>query len=335
MMLLAAVGTIIFGLAESYTGLMVGRFLIGVGVAACLNAAFKALAGVFPLQRLPLVNGLVMAIGGMGGVVVGTPLNWLLQFSDWRLISIVIAGLTVVVAGAIWMGGKGPARMTRPHTTIGEQVRGTRDILSSARFWQAASLSVMSGGVFYAVQTLWLAPFLIEARHLSLDQTAAMVSVLGLAMVGGNVLLGAAARVVERWGLSLFHFTGVCMVIFLLVQALVLANWPVPQALLWIAYGLFGSASILSYAVMAERFPHSMLGRVGTSLTLMTFLLIFACQVGVGWILSFWEPLADGSYPPIAHQVAWGILLALQVLSAIWYFWPMATPVPPQQTQSP
>ncbi len=328
MMLLAAVGTVIFGLAQDYAGLMLGRILIGIGVAACLNAAFKALAGVFPLRRLPFVNGLVMAIGGLGGVVVGTPLNWLLQFSDWRVISISIAGVTVLVAAAIWLGGRGPAPLAthRPHLL--EQVRGTRDILVSARFWQAASLAVMTSGVFYAVQSLWLAPFLMEARGMSVDRTAALVSILGLAMVTGNVLLGAAARMVERFGLTLFQFAGGCMVIFLLVQLVVLLGWPVPAVLLWVAYGLFGSASILSYAVMAERFPHSMLGRVGTSLTLMTFLLIFLCQVGVGWILSFWQPMADGNYPPQAHLVAWGTLLALQVLAAIWYFWPMATPLP-------
>ena len=84
MLLFAALGIGVFGAAHSLGVMMVGRLLIGVGVSVCLGAAFKALAQYFPAPRLPLMNGLVMAIGGLGGVVVGSPLTWVLSFASWR-----------------------------------------------------------------------------------------------------------------------------------------------------------------------------------------------------------------------------------------------------------
>jgi len=51
------------------------------------------------------------------------------------------------------------------------------------------------------------------------------------------------------------------------------------------------------------------------------FMMIFACQVGIGAILDLW-PNQGGHYPPQAHQAAWGVLLALQAAAAVWYFWP-------------
>src|ERR1700760_4109224 len=85
-LLFAALGIWVFGAAHSLGMMMVGRLLIGVGVSVCLGAAFKALAQHFPAPRLPLMNGLVMAIGGSGGVMVGSPLTWVLGFSNWRAV---------------------------------------------------------------------------------------------------------------------------------------------------------------------------------------------------------------------------------------------------------
>lgn len=325
MMTIAAVGTVVFGLAEGLAGLLVGRALVGIGVSVCLGSALKALAQVFPLSRLPLINGLVMAVGGMGGVFVGTPLIWLLEWTDWRSVSVSLAFLTVVVAAMIWFGGRSPIALPRQRPSLVEQWRGTLQIMTDASFWQLASLSVVTGGVFYAVQSLWVAPFLQEVGGHTATSSAALVSMLGAAMVGGNILLGWMARYMERLGVSLYWFSGICMVLYLLVQLLVLLRLPLPDWALWCAYGVFGSSSILSYAVMAGFFPYHMLGRVSTTVTLLMFLTIFLFQAGIGWVVALWPAAADGTYPPAAHVTAWSVLLAIQVAGAIWYFWPTAT----------
>src|SRR5580692_6981120 len=87
-LLFAALGIWVFGAAQSLGVMMVGRLLIGVGVSVCLGAAFKALAQHFASARLPLMNGLVMAIGGFGGVMVGSPLTWVLGFASWRSVCV-------------------------------------------------------------------------------------------------------------------------------------------------------------------------------------------------------------------------------------------------------
>lgn len=322
MMWLAAAGTIVFGLGHTLPELMLGRALIGIGVAVCLGATFKALALVVPLAQLPLVNGLVMAVGGLGGAVVGTPLDTLLEHVDWRTVSIWLALPTVLVSLLIWFGARAPEAPAAQRATLREQWDGTVQIMRDGRFWQAASLPIITGGVFYAVQSLWVAPFLREVGGHSGASAAGMVSLLAIAMVGGNVLLGSTARWVERAGMPLYTFAGVCMSLYLVVQLALILQWPVSEVVLWALYGVFGSSSILSYAIMAARFPYSMLGRVSTTLTLVMFLMIFLCQAGVGWVVSWWSPLADGTYPAVAHQVAWSVLLGLQALGAVWYFWP-------------
>src|SRR5690606_19236585 len=133
-----AAGTIVFGLAQTLPQLLLGRALIGVGVSVCLGAAFKALAQVLPIARLPLVNGFVMAVGGMGGVAVGTPLSALLESVPWRTLGIWLAGPTVFVSLMIWFGTRAPDSSPGQRTSLSEQWRGTLRILGDATFWQAA-----------------------------------------------------------------------------------------------------------------------------------------------------------------------------------------------------
>ncbi|KVG56909.1 hypothetical protein WS98_17215 [Burkholderia territorii] len=320
MLLFAAAGAAVFGVAHDLGTMMAGRLLIGVGVSVCLGAAFKALAQHFPVGRLPLVNGLVMAVGGLGGVAVGSPLTWLLGMTSWRVICGGLAVLTIAVAAAIGFGAP-EAEQPRHQGGLVSQFKGTWHILGSGAFWKISSFSIVTQGVFYAMQSLWVGPYLRDVAGFDAQHAARLVSVLGFAMMAGCVGFGAAARVLERRGVSVQAFCGVGMALFVATQVAIIARVSLPPGVLWAAYGMFGGVGILTYAVLARHFPAHLIGRANTTLTLVIFVLIFAFQIGIGAVLSHW-PAIDGRYPAVAHVTAWSVLLALQLASAVWYAWP-------------
>src|SRR3989440_787762 len=69
----AAAGALVFGLARDMATLSVGRALIGLGVSAGLMGAIKAFTLWFPLSRLATLNGIYLAIGGIGGLSATAP----------------------------------------------------------------------------------------------------------------------------------------------------------------------------------------------------------------------------------------------------------------------
>ncbi|MDQ0391519.1 MFS transporter [Labrys monachus] len=320
MLLLAAAGIAVFGQAHGLGAMMLGRLLIGVGVSVCLGGAFKALAQAFPIRQIPLVNGLVMAVGGLGGVAVGSPLSWLLTVTDWRTICLGLAGATIAVSLALWFGAPDPGEPQRQGSIAG-QLKGTRHILGSAAFWKIASFSCITQGVFYSMQSLWVGAYLRDVAGLDAAHAAGFVSIIGFAMMAGCVGFGALARALERVGLSVNAFCGIGMALFVVDQLLIMLGAPLPMPVLWIAYGIFGGTGILSYAVLAEHFPAHMIGRANTTLTLVLFLLIFGFQLGVGALLNRW-PVQAGHYPPAAHLTAWTVLVLLQLAGAVWYCLP-------------
>jgi predicted MFS family arabinose efflux permease len=323
-MLIAAAGALAFSRADDLGAMMVGRFLIGVGVSACLGGAFKATAQHFAVGQLTFVNGIVMAAGGMGGIAVGAPLSWLLSVTGWRSVGTGIAVLTAAAAAAIWVGA--PSKQeAHPHTSLIDQFKGTWHILSSRAFWKLGAFSGLTQSVFYAMQSLWVGPYLRDVALAGVPGAAAraatLVSVLGAAFIAGNLGFGALARALERRGVSVYLSSGVTMLSFVVVQAMIAARVPLPETVLWAAYGALGGMGILTYAVLAEHFPARLLGRVNTSFTLVIFLAIFALQVAIGAALGRW-PMHDGHYASAAHRTVWAVLVAMQVAAAIWYFAP-------------
>ncbi|MGF6723627.1 putative MFS family arabinose efflux permease [Paraburkholderia sp. GAS41] len=332
MLLFAAAGIGVFGAAHSLGMMMFGRLLIGVGVSVCLGAAFKALVQHFEAPRLPLMNGLVMAVGGLGGVAVGSPLTWVLTFASWRAVCVALGVLTIVVALALWFLAP-QVRDSHRQASLGTQFKGTWHILKSPAFWKIASFSVVTQGVFYAMQSLWVGAWMRDVMGLAPREAAAQVSILGFAMMAGCVGFGAAARGLEKRGISLYAFCGIGMALFVVTQLLIMFGAPLPAGLLWAAYGIFGGTGILSYAVLARHFPAHLIGRGNTTLTLIIFLLIFGFQIGVGAVLSLW-PATAGHYPASAHLTAWGILVVFQIASAIWYVLPSRVLAKPAHLQA-
>src|SRR5262245_54910223 len=98
LLMLAAAGAITFAHASSLTGLLIGRGLIGFGVAGGLMAGLKAIVEWFPKNRLPLVNGAFIALGAAGAVTATAPVEWMLGWTDWRGLFLMLAAATAAVS---------------------------------------------------------------------------------------------------------------------------------------------------------------------------------------------------------------------------------------------
>ncbi|MFM0348159.1 MFS transporter [Paraburkholderia sp. RL17-347-BIC-D] len=326
LMLVAAAGAMLSGLTHSFGVMLAGRLLIGVGVSACLGGAFKATSQHFPTGQLTFVNGIVMAAGGVGGIVVGSPLTWLLSVVDWRTITVGLAATTAVTAAAVWLFAP-PAYDKAQGATFAEQFAGTWQVLRSHAFWKLAAFSGLTQGVFYAMQSLWVGAFLRDvvfaraSTQVAASRSAAIISVLGMAFIVGNIAFGAWARLVQKRGVSVYVFSGIAMVLFVLTQLAIALRAPLPEPVLWAAYGAFGGTGVLTYSVLANHFPARLIGRVNATFTLVIFLTIFVLQAAIGAVLAR-VPTSVGHHLAVDHQYVWIVLAVLQSCTGIWYFLP-------------
>ena len=97
-LLFAAAGAGVFARAEGLTGLMLGRALIGVGVATALMASLKAIVLWFPKDRIAFANGCVVMLGALGAVTATVPAEPLVHALGWRGLFAMLAIATAGVA---------------------------------------------------------------------------------------------------------------------------------------------------------------------------------------------------------------------------------------------
>ncbi len=315
LLLFAAAGAGLFAVSSNAAELILGRGLIGLGVSACLMASFKAFVVWFPATRLPAVNGWVLAAGGLGALVATAPVEAALRLTDWRGLFVILAGLSFAVAAALlWAvperGGGAASESWRA------QWREVGGIFRSPVFWRIAPASVLSQASFLAIQGLWAGPWLRDVS--GLDQVAAADGLfwIAAAMVAGFLGLGQLTYRLSRLGVPPLGVATGGMALFMLVQLALLTGWG-PWLPLWVLFGFFGASGVLTYAILSQSFPPALAGRVNTALNLLVFVAAFAGQWGMGAIINGW-PLDGGGYADSGYRWAFGLALALQVLTWVW-----------------
>ena len=318
MLIFAALGALIFSMAESLSGLILGRLLIGFGVSACLMASFKAYVLWFPPDRLPLMNGLQMVAGGLGAMSATVPLRTALEFTDWRGVFLILSGLTLFSALVLWLvypekeGSTGPVPMKK-------QLEGLKTVLTSRPFLAIAPLVMFSQSAQMAIQGLWAKPWLRDVAGLDEAECANHLMWMMAAMMAGFFLLGLLSeRLYQARKISPVTVGVSAMSVFIVLQLLMALGWTAQPMLLMTAFSFFATAGILPYAGLSQIFPKDLSGRVSTSLNLTVFLGAFAVQWGLGEIISLW-PTEGKGYAPESYGAAFGSLAVLQLFGLLWF----------------
>jgi MFS family permease len=319
LLVVAAAGAWVFAVSSSLTGLVVGRGLIGLGVSACLMAAFKAFVIWFPRQQLPFVNGLQMAAGGLGALAASVPVQAALAVTDWRGIFMILAVLTLVVAAALFLVV--PEKHTSdPPLAWGRQIQGMGRVFTSMTFWRMAPWATISQGSALAIHSLWAGPWLRDVAGLERPAVAAVLSRVALAMIVGFIVIGTIAERLSRRGVRPMSVAAAGMGLFMIVLAALIAQVTAGTTPLWIAFGFLGTSGIVVYAALSQDFPAQMAGRVNTALNLLVLVTAFAFQWGIGAVINLWPVSSGGSYAPAGYRAAFIIVLGLQVLTVGWYW---------------
>lgn len=319
LLLFAAAGAFVFARAETLGGLMLGRALIGLGVSACLMAAFKAFTLWFAPERLPLVNGIQMISGGIGALAATTPVELALQVTDWRGVFLLLAALTVAAAVCVFLVVPEKAG-SHSGESLHEQLAGIRQVFTSRTFWTVAPWAVTAQAAYLSIAGLWAGPWLRDIANYDRMAVANTLMGLSLAMIIGYFAFGALADRLARRGIRPMTIAAAGMLMFLAIQGLLVSQTTGFTMSLWVLFGFFGTSCILPYAVLSQSFPRHLSGRANTGLNLLVFVAAFAAQWMIGLIINLWPQTVTGGYSAAGYSSGFGVIVALQVVSAAWYF---------------
>ncbi len=322
LLLLAALGAAVFAIGSNLGHLVIGRALIGFGVAGGLMAAMKAIALWLPKERWALANGVFMTAGGLGALAATLPVELAMEHAHWTVLFWGLAGLTVAASAMIFLMVPERPGEAKQASSLASQLRECGTLLKDVRFWRIAPVSIIGMGSGMSIQGLWAGPYLRDVGGVDRADTAQLLFVLAAALTAGFTLTGIAADRLQKRGIPLSRTMTWGVVFYAVVLAAMASALAPTSPLLWIAFGILGNTTVLAYPILSSQFALEQAGRVNTLLNGVVFAFAFIAQAGMGWLIDLWPRTANGNYPAEAYQWTFGLVLALLLLTLGWFLLP-------------
>jgi MFS family permease len=316
LLLATAMGAGVFASAQSLAGLMLGRALIGLGVATALMAGLKAVVLWIPLPRIAVANGCLVTLGALGAVTATIPADHLIGAFGWRGVFVLLGFLTLLCAALIYF--------VVPEPSAGNPARSLDNranlstIYSDPRFWRLAPLSASCIGTSWALQGLWAAPWLTDVEGYDRDAVVRYLFIMALVTSASAILLGLAADHLRRRNVKTEILLTATLSFFIVIQLALVLRWPVPSWLIWSFIAATGATTVLTYTILPRYFPKEASARANAALDLLHVGTAFMLQWLIGVVIGRW-PNAGESYPPEAYQTAFAVPLVLEIAALLWF----------------
>ena len=319
----AVAGAALSAASTSFGMLLAGQVLIGIGCAPAFLVCTVFIARHMPPQRFAAISGLAMSVGGIGLLLTGTPLAWLIEVSSWRMGFWVLAGWGVLAWVLIWALVHEPAHPAdagRKKESVRQALAGFGALFTLPHTWGILLLASVGYASFVSLRGLWLGPLLIERHGFSLVQSGNVALVMSLVSLAGPPLFGRfdpgpATR--RRW------ITGFTWLVAGLFAAFSFSQSAVIDVAAPIVIGLLSGFMILQYADVRAAYPAAMTGRALSVFTMAMFMGVATMQWFTGIVASAAQ--ARGLDPFTAVLATIAALLALGALAFVWL------PRPPAQ----
>lgn len=325
LMLLAAAGSLVFSMGQSFGALALGRALIGAGMAGVLMGTYTTFSRWFSPARFATASSLVVAVGALGAITTGTPLAWFDQAVGWR--TVFLWGAVGVLGSALFIV---IAVRNRPdevrssggrHRAEGASTGGPGgygEIFRDRRFRRIAALNFMTVGTFLSMQGLWSGPFLFDALRLSQVAAGNLITLAALGGLCGYLTCGWLA---DRFGAQRVAVFGASVFVAAQLGLVVtgLTRWQGLAYPTYLAFGFGGAYNIVLMAHTRRVFPEELMGRAVSAVNLFGIGGTALLQWSMGMLIGLFGRDAGGHYPAEAYVLAFSLTGLGGLLALVWY----------------
>ena len=293
---LGTIGTWMFAASRSMTTAFVGRILIGAGLSGIFIPGVKMITMLYDADRFASVNGLFLALGNAGAVLGTAPMAWLASAAGWRGSFDIIGVLLIVLTVMCWFVSRAQKSRVTDCTPrgAGGTLAAVKVFARDRNLWLVSLFMFARYGSQSAFQSLWGIPHIMSAHHVSREQAAAAVMMIGVGYIVNAPLVGwvadrlsrrsgnafQARRSILAWTTGAYALTWIPIVFFpgrLSIGAL--------YALLF-TMGLGASSGGLGFAIVKDQYPPEAAGSATSAVNIMSIIGAAAIPPIVGVLIN-------------------------------------------------
>ena len=315
------------GMVNSFLGLGVARFLLGLGEGGGFPASAKVVAEWFPVKERSFAFG-IFNTGSSLGAVIAPPIVALIVLNlDWRWVFFITGGMGLVWAFFWFRLYQLPAKSkllgaeekeyieeNLPVETKEEKSIKWIDLFRYKETWGLVLAKFLSDAAWYFF-IFWLPKYLGDIRGLNIQEIGYYAWIPYAAAGGGSFIGGWISSFLLKKNFSLNQSRKIALGIAtaLMPASLLIAESPLGIAIVFFCMAMFGHQffSTMMQTLTADLYPSSVVGSVAGLVGAAGSLGGVVFNFLVGLILTQY------SYPPVfiitglLHPVAFLTILLL------------------------
>lgn len=331
---LAGVGALMTGFATDFWMVVVGRVIIGIGVAVIYIPIMRVLALWYRRNEFASLSGMLLLVGNVGAIAATVPLTILLDsLGGWKAVFLLLAAITFIIALLCWIIVKDhPSEMGFPSIEeivseeTGEPIKeSTSEKIpmgqalkmtfgSGLKFWSLAIWFFFMYGSIMVYQGLQAGAFYNAVYGWGKTDYSILLMMVGIGMIFGCPLAGILSDKILKSRKKVLMigtviYTAVWAVIWLTAGEM---DSIIGYAVINFLFGFFGGFFVVSYAQIKELYPISIVGTSTAALNLFPF-AGGAILMQVSGMLVKDKTLAQ-------FQTLWLIMFACMILATVCAF---------------
>ena len=313
-LLIAIIGTIAFALAKSFSGLLISRVLIGVGVSACLMGPLTGYRIWFADEYQQRANAWMLMVLSMGFVFSTLPVQILLPIIGWRWIFGLIAILILVI---IFLTLLFIPKWENEVKNQEEKSGSLSDVWNNKFFRSTIPLGLFNYGGMVAVQTLWAGPWMVRVAGYNPLESATGLFWINVTMLFAFFIFGYILPKITKLGFETIKLMKIGLPISYLSLIIIIVSGENAGAIHFTIYLLTSIVLTLTQPAVALSFPTSLAGKSLTSFNLLIFVGTFIMQWGIGLIIDFCIYL--GKEEVQSFKISFTVYLIICIFSYLYF----------------
>ena len=316
-LLIALIGIISFALAKSFSGLLISRILIGVGVSACLMAPLTGYRIWYAENQQQRANSWMLMVASLGFLSSTLPVQLLLPSFGWRWIFGGIALLTLLSILLMLLFIPNWNLNKNRVLENSEKTGSLSDVWKNRFFISVIPMGLFNYGGLMAIQTLWAGPWMIRVSGYTPLESATGLFWINVTMLISFFLWGYFLPKINSIGFSATRILKLGLPVGFLVMLTIILLGPKAGAFyitMFILSSIF--LSVTQPAVGLSFAGHSA-GKALTSFNLLIFAGTFVMQWLMGFVIDTVKSL--GYSEIFAFKSAFSVFLILSIISYIFF----------------
>ena len=315
LLLIALVSTISFAFAKSFTGLLISRFFIGVGVAACLMGPLTGYRVWFEDKYQQRANSWMLMVASFGFVISTLPVQILLPVIGWRFIFLLISIL--ILLSIILILVFAPSWNTNIQNQSIKKKGNLSDVWKNKFFISLVPLAFLNYGGVQAIQTLWAGPWMLNVAGYSPLESATGLFWINITMLFAFMLWGYILPKLSSLGIDSIKIVKIGLPISYIILFCIIIMGQKAGATMFTFYILSSIVLSLTQPALALSFPQNLAGKSLTSLNVFIHSGTFFVQWSIGLLIDLSSKM--GADTITSYKISFSIFLFLCILSYLFF----------------